>query len=60
MAPIEPGRGLQHELVVDGAVARRVGRWLNPDRRGTADFIEARLHRDYDPDICPVTGDECP
>jgi hypothetical protein len=37
-----------------------VGRWLNPDRRATADFIAARLHRDYDPDICPVTGAECP
>ena len=37
-----------------------IGRWLNPDRRGTADFIATRLHRDYDPDICPVTGDECP
>ena len=36
-----------------------VGRWLNPDRRGTADFIATRLHRDYDPDICPVTGREC-
>jgi hypothetical protein len=29
-----------------------VGRWLSPDRRRTADFVEARLHRDYDPDIC--------
>ena len=37
-----------------------VGRWLNPNRRGTADFIATRLQRDYDPDICPVTGDECP
>ena len=37
-----------------------VGRWLNPDRRGTADFITTGLHRDYDPDICPVTGGECP
>jgi hypothetical protein len=37
-----------------------VGRWLNPDRRGTADFIATRLQRDYDPDICPVTGGGCP
>jgi adenine/guanine phosphoribosyltransferase-like PRPP-binding protein len=37
-----------------------VGRWLNPDRRGTADFIATRPHHDYDPDICPVTGGECP
>jgi len=37
-----------------------VGRWLNPDRRGTADFIATRLQCDFDPDICPVTGGECP
>lgn len=37
-----------------------VGRWLSPDRRGTADFIATRLQRDYDPDICPVTGADCP
>jgi hypothetical protein len=37
-----------------------VGRWLNPDRPLTAHFIANRLHRDYDPDICPVTGGECP
>jgi hypothetical protein len=37
-----------------------VGRWLSPDRRLTANFIETRLHRDYDPDICPVTGADCP
>jgi hypoxanthine-guanine phosphoribosyltransferase len=30
-----------------------VGRWLNPDRRGTADFIATWLQRDFDPDICP-------
>jgi hypothetical protein len=37
-----------------------VGRWLNPERRGTADFIATRLYRGYDPNICPVTGGECP
>jgi hypothetical protein len=37
-----------------------VGRWLSPDRQLTANFIKARLHRDYNPDICPVTGAECP
>jgi hypothetical protein len=37
-----------------------VGRWLSPDRAGMADFIATRLHRDYDPDICPVTGGGCP
>ena len=37
-----------------------VGRWLNHDRRVTADFIKTRLARDYDPDICPVAGGKCP
>jgi hypothetical protein len=37
-----------------------VSRWLNPDRRDTAEFIATRLQRDYDPHICPVTGGECP
>ena len=37
-----------------------VGRWLNPDRRATPNFIAARLQRDYDPNICPVTGGDCP
>jgi hypothetical protein len=37
-----------------------VGRWLSPDRRGTADFIATRLRRDYDPNICPLTGGDCP
>jgi hypothetical protein len=37
-----------------------VGRWLSPDRRGTADFIATRLRRDDDPNICPLTGGDCP
>ena len=37
-----------------------VGRWLSPDRQLIADFVKARLQRDYDPDICPVTGGGCP
>jgi adenine/guanine phosphoribosyltransferase-like PRPP-binding protein len=37
-----------------------VGRWLSPGHRSTAEFIDARLQRDYDPDICPVTGGACP
>jgi hypothetical protein len=36
-----------------------VGRWLNRDRRSSTHFIATRLRRDYDPDICPVTGGEC-
>jgi hypothetical protein len=37
-----------------------VGRWLSPERPVTADFIATRLRRDYDPDICPVTGADSP
>lgn len=37
-----------------------VGRWLSPSRQRAADFIATRLQRDYDPDICPVTGATCP
>jgi len=35
-------------------------RWLNPRHRTTAEFIDTRLHREYDPDICSVTGGRCP
>ena len=37
-----------------------VGRWLSQTYGGNAEFIRARLRRDYDPSICPVTGDACP
>jgi len=37
-----------------------VGRWLNPEQPITAKFVATRLQRDYDPDICPVTGGGCP
>ena len=37
-----------------------VGRWLKPDHPRTAHFIDTRLQRDYDPDLCPVTGGQCP
>jgi adenine/guanine phosphoribosyltransferase-like PRPP-binding protein len=37
-----------------------VGRWLRPDFGHNAQFIKTRLARDYDPWICPVTGEECP
>jgi len=37
-----------------------VGRWLSPNFGTTADFIKTRLQRDYDPDICPVSGGRCP
>ncbi|CAM3414429.1 amidophosphoribosyltransferase [Mycobacterium intermedium] len=37
-----------------------IGRWLTPGFGRNAEFISTRLHRDYDPDICPVTGGACP
>jgi hypothetical protein len=37
-----------------------VGRWLSPHFGRNAEFIKARLQRDYDPNICPVTGGSCP
>jgi hypothetical protein len=37
-----------------------VGRWLRPDFGHNAQFIKMRLGRDYDPWICPVTGEQCP
>jgi hypothetical protein len=37
-----------------------VGRWLSPAFGNNADFIKTRLRRDYNPNICPVTGGACP
>jgi hypothetical protein len=37
-----------------------VGRWLSPYFGKTTDFIKTRLQRDYDPNLCPVTGGCCP
>ena len=37
-----------------------MGRWLRPEFGRNAEFIKARLGRDYDPRICPVTGADCP
>ena len=36
-----------------------VGRWLNPRFGATARFV-AGLQREYNPDLCPVTGGLCP
>lgn len=36
-----------------------VGRWLAPEHGDNADFIATRLQRDYDPRICPVSGEHC-
>jgi hypothetical protein len=38
-----------------------MGRYLVPGYGQNAAFIKERLHgRDYSPDICPVTGGDCP
>jgi hypothetical protein len=37
-----------------------VGRWLSQTYGNNAEFIKARLRRDYDPGVCPVTGGKCP
>lgn len=37
-----------------------IGRWISPSYGPNAAFIRQRLHRDYDPAICPVTGGRCP
>jgi orotate phosphoribosyltransferase len=37
-----------------------VGRWLNPRRRLSAEFLSSQLTRAYEPDVCPVTGGRCP
>jgi hypothetical protein len=37
-----------------------VGRWLNPRFGATARFVATGLRREYDPDLCPVTGGVCP
>jgi hypothetical protein len=52
-------------LTLRGAGAERVsvmvvGRWLSPGYGNTGRFISERLQNDYNVDICPVTGGECP
>jgi predicted amidophosphoribosyltransferase len=37
-----------------------VGRWLSPRRRLNEEFLSSQLTRAYDPDVCPVTGGQCP
>jgi hypothetical protein len=37
-----------------------VGRWLSPGYGSTGGFIEKRLQRDFDANVCPVTGGTCP
>jgi len=37
-----------------------IGRWLSPGYANTGRFIRDYLQRDFDTDICPVTGGACP
>jgi len=37
-----------------------VARWINTDYRDNAAFLRTLADRDYDPEICPWTGGECP
>lgn len=37
-----------------------ISRYLRPRVGNNAEFTTARLRRDYSPDICPVTGGDCP
>lgn len=52
-------------LVVRSAGAQSVttlviARWLNPnDHQPSAQLERSKLTRDYDPCICPVTGQRC-
>jgi hypothetical protein len=36
-----------------------IGRWLAPEYDNNTHFIATRLTRDYDPAICPLTGEPC-
>ena len=37
-----------------------LARWLRADWPVTADFIRGTPHRDFNPRLCPVTGELCP
>jgi hypothetical protein len=37
-----------------------IARWLSPRHPLSAKFIRERLRDDYNPVMCPVTGDRCP
>ena len=52
-------------LALRAAGAARVSvlvaaRWINEDFGGNAAFLRGLADRDYDPAICPWTGDGCP
>ena len=43
----------------DRVTALVLARWLDPAWAGTKAFIDHRLARDFDPDLCPFTGLAC-
>ena len=59
------GHAQSAALTLHRAGARRVSllvmaRWINEGFRDNADFLREIAGRDYDPGICPWTGDRCP
>jgi hypothetical protein len=36
-----------------------LARWLDMTWTPTPEFVNSRLASDFDPDICPLTGDYC-
>lgn len=49
-----------HEAGAANVSVMVVGRWLSPSYGHNKKFIQTRLQRDYYPQLCPVTGAECP
>jgi adenine/guanine phosphoribosyltransferase-like PRPP-binding protein len=37
-----------------------IARWLDTDWPATAGYLEGHPRRDFNPRICPVTGNACP
>jgi hypothetical protein len=59
------GHARSSVLALRAAGAARVSvlvaaRWINEDFGGNAAFLRGLADRDYDPAICPWTGDACP
>lgn len=36
-----------------------LARWISPDWPATAGYLTSTPHRDFDPQVCPVTGGSC-
>jgi predicted amidophosphoribosyltransferase len=44
---------------VDRVTVLALARWLDMTWTPTPEFVNSRLTRDFDPDICPLSGDYC-